>query len=126
MRSRGSALDAERVENRDSVGNACGQCIGACFPRLVASALAAVIGKDLPELIAQRSGEARCLRNLQWIRESGVEEDRRPRAARVLEVRADAIDGVGREWHRVCFPARLTLHPPAGAPRNSERIRVQR
>ena len=34
--------------------------------------------------------EARRLRNLQWIREAGVEEDRRSRASRVLEVDVEA------------------------------------
>ena len=90
------APDAEGVEDGDSIPHARGQRVRARVIRLVAAALTAVIGEDQPELAAQCSGEARRLRNLQRIREAGVEEDGWARTSRVLEVGADAVPGVRR------------------------------
>src|SRR6266540_2551289 len=89
-------LDAERVEDRDGVRDPGSQRVGARVLRLVAAALAAVVGEDHPELATQRSGEARRLRDLERIREARVEEDGRACASCVLEERADGIYGVRR------------------------------
>ncbi len=67
-------LDAEHIENRDSIANTRWQRIRAWLARLVAAALAAVVGEDQAELAAQRVGETRRLRDLQRIGEAGVEE----------------------------------------------------
>src|SRR5918996_1120534 len=93
------ALDPERVENRDSVCNARRERVRARLVRLVTPALTAVIGEDQAELAAQGPREARGCRNLQWVSEAGVEENRRGRASRVLEVGADAVHGVRRVRH---------------------------
>ena len=94
-----STLDAERVENSNGVPNTRRQRIRARLARLLAAALTAMIREDQAELAAQRSSESRRLRNLQRIREAGVEEDRRSRASRVLEVGVDAVPGVCRVRH---------------------------
>ena len=57
---------------------------------------------------AECPSEARRLRDIQRIREAGVEEDGRARASRVLEVCADAIIGVRRVRHS-CSPAASTF-----------------
>ena len=103
-------LDAERVEDRDSVPNTRRQRVGARVPWLVAAALTAVIGEDQPELVAQRSREARRLRNLQGIGEPGVEEDGRAGTSRVLEVGADAIRGVRRLRQALSFLRCLSVY----------------
>src|SRR5262245_53572054 len=90
------AFNAEGVENGDSVPHARGQDVPGRIMRLVAAALTAVVGEDQPKLAAQCSGEARRLRNLQRIREAGVEEDGWTRTLRVLEVGTDAVRGVRR------------------------------
>jgi len=52
-------LDAERVEDCDSVPDTRRQRVGARLAWLVAAALTAMIGEDRPELAAQGSGQAR-------------------------------------------------------------------
>jgi hypothetical protein len=103
-------LDVERVENRDSIPNARRQRIRARFAGLVASALTAMIREDQAELAAQRLSEARGLRNLEGIREAGVEENGRARTSRVLEVGADAVRGVRRVRQALSFSWGLNLH----------------
>jgi hypothetical protein len=101
-------LDVERVDNRDSIANTRQQRVRARLPRLVASALTAMIPEDQAELAAQRSSEARRLRDLQRIREAGVEQDGRASASRVLEVRTDAVAGVRRVRQAPSFLAAST------------------
>ena len=93
------ALDVQRIEHSDRIPDASCQPVGARVPWLVAAALTAVICEDQPKPGAQRLGKPRRLRNLQRIGEAGVEEDGRADAARVLEVRADAVHGVRRVRH---------------------------
>ena len=103
-------FDAERVEDCDSVPNTGRERIRGWLARLVASALTAMIGEDQPELFAQRTGKARCLRDLERIGEPGVEENRQARASRVLEVGADAVLGVRRVRQALSFVRVLNLH----------------
>src|SRR5438093_11176588 len=86
-------LDTERVEDRDGVRDPGSQRVGARVLRLVAAALAAVVGEDQPELATQRSGEARRLRDLARTRDARLAEDGRACAACVLDDRADGIPG---------------------------------
>jgi hypothetical protein len=113
------ALDAERVENSDGVPNARRQRIRARLARLVASALTAMIREDQPELAGHRSSEARRLRDLQRIREAGIEENGRARASRVLEVAADAVRGVRRVRQALSFAASPIHLPRRGRPRSA-------
>jgi hypothetical protein len=94
------ALDVQRVENPNRIGDPRGQRVGIDVLGLVAPALTAVIREDQAELLAQHPSEAGAFRNLERVCEARVEEDRWTAAARVLEIRADAIERIRRVGHR--------------------------
>jgi hypothetical protein len=61
---------------------------------LVAPTLATVIGKDQSELSREGPTERRDLRVLQRIGETGVNQDRIPLSAQILERGAETVNGI--------------------------------
>jgi hypothetical protein len=92
-------LDTECVEHRDVVGDPCRQRVRLGLVGRSGASVPAVIGEHQAELVAQRARDARGLRDLDRVEESGVKDDGGARPSPVLEVDRNPVDGVRSERH---------------------------
>jgi hypothetical protein len=93
------SFDTQSVQYGHGVGDPRGQGVGGNLVRLVAAALAAVVGKDEAEVLFERLSERRGLRELEGIREALVQENRPSAAPRVFEEGSDVIVRIRRIGH---------------------------
>jgi hypothetical protein len=105
------SFDAEGVQDRHGVGDPRGQRIGGDVMWLVAAALAAVVGEDQAEVLAERLRERGGLRVLERVREAGVNENRLSATPGVVEEGADAIVRIRRVGHTQSGPSSASLRP---------------